>query len=230
MPVTPQMPAAIGADGEAVSGREFAQPAQQGPRRRHHGMQAQMMVQGHRVEAGIDATGGEQRLTGGGKAQRLTRLAVIQRLDAHAVTRQKQGARLRVPDREGKHAVQIAGTVLAPVGIGLENHLAVPVGKELVAQGDQLLLQLRVVVDGAIENQHQAEFAVDQRLIGTLGQVDDRQPAMPQCNRRIEVVPRRIRPAALEPRHHRLDGLLIRGRFVQAKFTAYATHVSGSCG
>ena len=91
----------------------------------------------------------------GSEAQALRILGVIQRLDAEPVAREKQRLRFAIPDGEGECAVQMLGAGIAPLGIGFEDDFGIAVGKKAVATRLQLDAQLRVVVDSAVEHQHQ---------------------------------------------------------------------------
>lgn len=57
----------------------------------------------------------------------------------------------------------------------LDQHLGVTAEVEVVATGDQLGTELRVVVDAAVEHDRQAELIVHHGLCGAVGQVDDLQ-------------------------------------------------------
>jgi hypothetical protein len=132
-----------------------------------------MVVQRHRVERGIDATGGQQRLHVGREAQPLAALRQVQRLDAEAVTGQEQLPHALIPDREREHAVEAFHTALAPGVVRLQDDLAVAFREERVAQLDELGAQLPVVVDRAVEYQRQLQRCVDHRLVGAGREVDD---------------------------------------------------------
>jgi len=128
-------------------------------------MQTEIVVQRDRIERGIDTTTGEQRLHAGGEAQPHTFERVIQRLDAEAVAGEEQRAMAQVADGEGEHAVEMLDAFFAPGVIGLEDHLAVALREERVAEFFEFLAQFAVVVDGAVEHQHQMQLAVEHRLM-----------------------------------------------------------------
>ncbi|MNG19239.1 hypothetical protein D3C84_1033790 [compost metagenome] len=70
---------------------------------------------------------------------------------------------------------------------GLEQHLGVTVGMETVTQGQELLAQFGVVVDGAVEHHGQSQFGVQHGLPGGFGEVHDLQPSMAQGDRSLAV-------------------------------------------
>ena len=107
-------------------------------------------------------------------------MGVIERLDAEAVAGHEHPPRLLLPDHNGKHALEALQAIRAPGVIGLEHHLGVTVGAETVALGLQLLAQLAVVVDGAIEHDGQPQIGHHHGLMGLLRQIHDLQPAMAQ--------------------------------------------------
>jgi len=112
-------------------------------------------------------------LGAGGEAQRCAVQRVIQRLDAETVARQEQRALAQVPDGEGEHAVEVRHAVFAPSMIGLEDHLAVAVGEEVIPHLLQFFAQLAVVVEGAVEYQRQMQRLVQHRLARAFREVDD---------------------------------------------------------
>ena len=114
-----------------------------------------------------------------------------ERLDAERVARAEQFAFDGVPEREGEHAAQPGQRVGAPVVVGGDDRLAVAVGVELSAVGGrQLLAQLQIVVDLAVEDQHvtvrRLGGAPPQRLMA-VRDVDDRQPV--EAEHHLVVVP-----------------------------------------
>ena len=81
----------------------------------------------------------------------------------------------RVPDDEGEHAAQPRHDVLAPQVVAGDDRLGVPVGAQVRAGGGELLAQLDVVVDLAVEQDPVAAPVVGEGLRAALD-VDDRQP------------------------------------------------------
>jgi hypothetical protein len=119
---------------------------------------------------------GEQRLLLRGEVDAVDGLQVVQRLDAEVVAGAEGTAFLAVPDDEGEHAPQAGQHLLAPVVVAGGDHLAVALGVEggAVVAG-QLLPQLDVVVDLAVEGQQVAPARVGERLVAE-GHIDDREP------------------------------------------------------
>ena len=100
-------------------------------------------------------------------------------------SRASDDAGVALGDREREHADEVVDAAGAPAVVGLEHHLGVRGREEAVAGGLQLLAQLLVVVDAAVEDQRQPEVAVDHRLRAARGQVDDRQPPVPERDRPV---------------------------------------------
>lgn len=71
---------------------------------------------------------------------------VIQRLDAQAVAHQQQVAVAAIEDGEGEHPGQVLATTLAPLQIGVQDHLGIAAGAELMSGPAQPLAQGIVVV------------------------------------------------------------------------------------
>jgi len=143
-----------------------------------HVLQRQVVRQVGGVDArvtGVRGGGeGEQRLLLGGQVDPVDGLQVVQRLDAEVVAGAERPALLAVPDHEREHAAQAGEHLLAPVVVAGGDHLAVTLGGEggAVVAG-QLLTQLDVVVDLAVEGQQVAPARVGQRLVAER-HVDDR--------------------------------------------------------
>jgi hypothetical protein len=97
-----------------------------------------------------------------------------QRLDAELVAGQGERALALVEQREGEHAAQAAQARRAPAAPRLQEHLGIRAGPEADPGAAQLGPQLAIVVDLAVEHQHQPVF--HERLVGRGRQVDDRQP------------------------------------------------------
>ena len=116
-------------------------------------MQGVLKMQALGIHTGVDPAAGQQRLGIRGKAEKTAGVSKIERLDAETVARAEQLLFGRIPDREGKHAVQVPGAVLAPLAVGLEDHLGVAAGHKGMTFLLQIGAQLSVVVDGAVEHQ-----------------------------------------------------------------------------
>ena len=69
----------------------------------------------------------------------------------------------------------------------------------------QLLPDVLVVVDLPVEHQHLGAVLVVDGLIPLLGNVDNTQPPVTQCNVRIHIASCRIRPPVTDLIHHILD-------------------------
>ena len=89
----------------------------------------------------------------------------------------------RIDKSEGEHASQARQHVDVPSSIGGEQHLGIRSGRELLSEPRQLLAQLNVIIDLAVENDN--EVAAPHRLVGTLIEVDDGEPRMAEIDRTI---------------------------------------------
>nr|WP_254127036.1 hypothetical protein [Aquihabitans sp. G128] len=138
------------------------------------------MVQRHRVDGRVDTAAGEDGRQGRGEAEPPAHVGQVQRLDPQAVAAEQQAPAVTLGDGEGEHAHQPFDEAVAPLPVGLEQHLGVAVGEEPVALVGQLAAQLRVVVDAAVEGHGQAELGVVHRLLAGGREVDDGQPAVAQ--------------------------------------------------
>ena len=125
----------------------------------------------------------------------------VHRLDADAVANQVQHrpARIaRVVDADGEHAVEPLHAIDAPLLVGVQQHFGVGVVRAplVFAERLQLLPDLRVVVDLAVEGQGDGAGGVQHRLGRGVRQIDDRQPPMAEHRRSSDV----HRPAPSGPR------------------------------
>ena len=208
----------------SVAGGSFFTPFQDGARRRHHGVERQVVVERHRVERGVDAARGQQRRQARGEAQLARRLGVVQRLDAQPVARQDHAPAVALVQREGEHALQALRRARAPGVPGLEHHLGVAFGKEAVAQRLELAPQLAVVVDAAVEHQRQAEHRVAHRLRRALRQVDDLEPPVAERDAPARDHALAVRAAGGHRGVHALQRRNRGRRAVESDCTRYSTH------
>ena len=64
--------------------------------------------------------------------------------------------------------------------VGIENHLCVTGGVEVVTQPSQLLTQLYIVVDRAVKDDCQLSRLIHHRLVAALREIKNREATMPQ--------------------------------------------------
>ena len=183
LPVGLRFGSSVDGNPQGVSRRQLFQPAQDRAGSRHHTVQAQVVVQPGRIEAGVHPRGAQQRLRIRGKAEKARALRVVQRLDSQPVAGQEQLLRVHVPDGEGEHPGQLFDAGWPPLRVRLEDDLGVSPGTERVALRDQLLAQLRIVVNGAVEDDRALRVGIEHRLVGFCREVDDGQAPMTQADR-----------------------------------------------
>ena len=111
---------------------------------------------------------------------------VVQRLDAHAVARQKQRLLAAVPQGKGKHAAQAVQAAFPPSLPSMDDDFGVAARTEVVAQRLQFGHQFAVVVDLAVEDDAHRAVGIEQGLLAG-GQVDDGQAPVPQRQARLQV-------------------------------------------
>ncbi|MNC31745.1 hypothetical protein D3C75_800770 [compost metagenome] len=189
---------AMAVDAHPGAGLQLLHIGQQGAWCRYHGVEVQVVVEGHGVEHRVDVAALEQCRQGRGKAQALAVARQVQGFDAQAVAGQEQALVVALPDGQGKHAVELGQQRRAPGVVALEQHLGVAVGPEAVAQGLQLLAQFGEVVDGAVESQRQAQGVVDHRLGRAVGQVHDFQAPVAEGDRALAMEAPGIRAAGCQ--------------------------------
>ena len=100
---------------------------------------------------------------------------------------------------EGEHAEEVVDAPGAPLAVGLGDHLGVGVREEAVAQPGELLAQVAVVVDAAVEDDGQAQLGIDHGLGAGRREVDDGEPPMGQGHRARRPDPRAVRPSGGQP-------------------------------
>jgi hypothetical protein len=189
------------------------------------GVPAQVVVQRHRVDGGVDVAGPDQRWQRAGEPQPAGRLGQVQRLDAEAVAGQHQPAGVALVDRQGEHADEVVDEVLAPAVVGLRDDLGVGRGEEPVAVPAQLVAQLAVVVDAAVEDDGQPQLGVDHRLVPVGREVDDGQPAVAEGQRSVRVGAGVVGSTRHHGVAHEADRGEVGGAVVEPEFTGETAHV-----
>jgi len=155
-------------------------------------VEAEVLVQRHRVDGGVDATTGEQSRQRAREPQGPTDLREVQGLDAESVTTEQDTSAAGLHDGEREHADEVRHHVVAPAVVAGEDHLGVAGGVERVPGIRQLPAQLRVVVDATVERDHGAEVRPGQRLRRPFGEVDHLQATMSQRHPALGPHPRSV--------------------------------------
>ena len=130
---------------------------------------------------------------------------VVERLDAEGVPGAEKLARGGVVQGEGEHAAQAVEHCLAPLLEPVEHHFRIALGREGVACGDQLPAQFPVVVDLAVEDEHERAILVVEGLVRP-GEIDDGQTPETQGGPAVFEIPFRIGPAMGDGIGHGDDG------------------------
>ena len=187
-------------------------------------MEAHVVVECFKVNAGVDVSRRQQGRQGGGKADAVCILGQVERLDAESVAHEDGASAVALGDDEGEHAVKALDAILAPLVPGLEDHLRVAVGEEAVAGLLQFLAQFRVIVDAAVEDDGETELRVGHGLGRVLGQIDDLETAVPEGGGPPCDDTGTIRAAWGQRPGHCCDGGCVRRPAIKSDFSGYATH------
>ena len=116
-----------------------------------HGSEGQVARDPGGRELPLDQPGREQRFHLRGEEHARVLLSVVERLDPERIPAQQQPVLARVPDRKREHPAKAPHAVVAPAPVGLEDHLGVAARGKRHALADQLLPELREVVDHPVE-------------------------------------------------------------------------------
>ncbi len=138
-------------------------------------------------------------------------LAQEERPDAEPVAGQDQGLVDGIPERDRELAVEPCERIGSPLLPGVDDHLGVAPGPEAVSQRGQLLAELHVVVDLAVEDHPDPVVLAGEGLLPR-GQVDDRQAGVAQRRAPVTVEAALVRPAVPERGDHRLEVRELRRR------------------
>lgn len=183
------------------------------------------MMQSDRIEAGIDVAGCQQGGQGRGKAKAFSPpFGKIKRLDAQTVPAEGKSPGIPFVDGEGKHAVKALRGLRAPGMPGLQHDFGVAIGEEAIALLLQLAAEVPVVVDAAVEGERQAEFRIYHRLLCTLAQVDDLEPAMSERHAALRSQPHRVGSARSHGFGHPGYGSDIRLAGIKPRLAAESAH------
>ena len=133
--------------------------------RRRHVAVGEVGVERGVVDVGGDLRVAHERAHLRGEREGAVAMRVEQRLLAEAVARDQQAPAAAVPEREGEHAVQVLHAVDPVLLVEVHDHLRVALGREAVAGPLEPVAQLAVVVDLAVEDDHDRAVLVGDRLV-----------------------------------------------------------------
>ena len=226
-PVFALVPAAVRLDRQHGRRRELAHSVEDGPGRRHHRVPAEVMVQRHRVDRRIDAAAGEQRGQRRGEAQAVRAVSEVERLDPEAIAAEQGAAAAGVYEAEREHPDEPGDEAVAPAVPRLQQDLGVARREEAVAVAGQLLTQLGVVVDAAVEHGDETELRVDHRLRAAGREVDHGQAPVGECGAPAGPGACAVRPAPGDLAAHAEHGLEVR-RPALCELAGEAAHAQAS--
>jgi hypothetical protein len=202
---------------------QLADAGQDRARRRDDAVPHEPVVQRDRVDRRVDPAAGEQRGERGGEPQRAAALGEVERFLAQPVAPEQRAPARRVDEAEREHPLQALDEAVAPLAPCLEQHLGVARREEAVALADQLLAQLRVVVDDPVEHAGEPEVRVDHRLRAARREVDDRQATVRERDRAVRPGPGTVGPPLGELARHAPGGRDV-GRAVPPELSGEAAH------
>ena len=218
------MVAAVGLDHPHRGRGEFADAREDRAGGRDHGVEGHVTGQGLDVERAVGPAHGDEGGKGGGEAEPRRGLVEVEGLDAEAVPRQHEAAAVPLGEGEGEHAEEVVDASGAPLTVGLGDHLGVGVGEEAVAQPAELLAQVAVVVDAAVEDDGQTQLGIDHGLGAGRREVDDGEPPMGQGHRARRPDPRAVGTSGGQAVRAPLEGAQVGGTAVEATLTDDSAH------
>ena len=163
------------------------------------------------IDLSLDQTRSQKRLDLGSENQKIGCLSPEQRFDPQPVAGEEQRAFARIPQRQGKHAVQLVHEISPALLIEMGNQRGVTASADVVRAVEQTLSQYGVVVEFAVEDRLDRALPGVDRLV-PLFAVDDCQPR----HRQVYVVPEEfalaVGPSMLNRREHPADHLRVGDR------------------
>ena len=121
------------------------------------------------------------------------------------VSRAQKSSPVAVSYSEGEHAAQTVEHPFAPLLEPVEHHFRIALGREGVARSDQLPAQFPVVVDLAVEDEHERTILVVEGLVRP-GEIDDGQAPEAQGGSAVVEIPFGIGAAMGDGIGHGDDG------------------------
>ncbi len=161
-------------DEQGLPGLELANPFEQRARGAHIA-EGEKLGQRFRVELSADVRQLQERLGLRGEGELPLGERVVKRFDAEGIARNDQPLGAAVPERQGKHALELLQERIALLLVEMDDDLGIAARGELVARLLETGPQLAEVVDLAVADDDEIAVLVADRLMAA-GDVDDRQP------------------------------------------------------
>ena len=114
---------------QPVSGRQFTDSLENGPRRRNVKV-SQVVIEGDVVKFAPDLRVRQQGFHLRPEEETFTQLGVVERFEPQAIAGEEEAALLAVPYREGKHTCQFRERHRAPARVRLKQDLRIRLGSE----------------------------------------------------------------------------------------------------
>ena len=132
----------------------------------------QKFVDGCRVDFAAHARDCGQTFQFAAKNQSVVFDGIVQWFLSNAITSQHQSVAVGIPNGDGEHAIELRKTIRSDIFIGVNDCLAITVGRELVTAPFQATTQCLVVIDFTIEDHAYRAVFVGHWLSST-SQIDD---------------------------------------------------------
>ena len=148
-----------------------------------------------------------------------------QRLLAQAIACEQHAPRRQIGNGKREHAIQALRARIAILFVGVNNRFGIGLRPELMPLLDQVVAQLAVVVDLAVEDDPHRAVLVGHRLI-TAGAIDDRETTMTERHPGGLELRATVRTAVIQAVGHGFDGVGDVGRQVafEADYAADSAH------
>ena len=190
-----------------------------------HVLEGEVFADAVAVCLGPDVGGDEESLDLGGEQDPVGRRVQVEGLHSEVIAGQQHLLGLPIVEGEGEHAVQPLDALRPPLLVGLQDDLRVGGRAEQAAAGLQLLPQLHVVVDLAVEDDHRS---LGGHGLLPAGQVDDREALVGEGHRPLREPTGRIRSAVTDGGGHADREVLAGGLTVESEDARDSAHGLGS--
>ena len=185
-----EVPVTVLADATVAHAEEVARRQRDDPlekrARRAGAEKCEQVIDAPGIGTSRDQAGCQQRLDLRRPEQPAVDLGVVERANADAVAAKDQRPVVPVPERNGELAARLLEHRLAAVLVEMDPGLGVAASRQPVPARQQLLAQLRIFEELAVERDPDRVVLVGDRLAAA-GEVDDRQPASAQRHPGLDV-------------------------------------------